>query len=331
MAPVKERWSTEYKPTLDDVELHLPEEWDNDLPSEAPVYHKRRSAALWTALASLAVVLAVLAAYGYSVLSNQNAQLAWLPGLAKSISAVRAHTSGLEAAIDEWGRKQDDLAARVRNLDVGWQSRLDKVRMQAASLVGNAYRKEREELNARTAALDAQIAAMATRQQAEHTRVVQLEQRLATTRQQLASLRDNYTRGLASVQEQQISNRRAISSLTNALSTDQIDFEAEKKQDAEIVPGISLYLTGTDIAHQRFGGWVWLSATRRRIWVKRQAIQAPIVFYPADGTEAYELVVTRVKQNEVTGYLLVPASTKDQQADVASNNRLAIQPVRGTF
>ncbi len=331
MAPVKERWSVEYRPTLDDVEIHLPEEWDNDPPSDAPVYHKRRTAALWTALASLAVVLAVVAAYGYAVLSNQNSQLAWLPGLAKSISAVRARTSGLEAALKEWGRKQDDLAARVQNLDAGWQSRLDKVRMQAAGLVGNAYQKEREELNARTAALNAQIAAMATRQQAEHTRLKQLEQRLAMTRQEFASLRENYTRGLAAVQEQQISNQRAISSLNNALSTDQINFEAEKNQDAEIVPGVSLHLTGTDIAHQRFGGWVWLAATRRRIWVKRQAIQAPIVFYPSDGGEAYELVVTRVKQNDVTGYMLVPSGTKTQQADVASNSRLAVQPDRGTF
>jgi hypothetical protein len=332
MAPVQDKWRAEYEPSFEDIDIHLAgEAWDNDQSNDMPTYHRRRTAGLWTALASLAVVLGVMAAYGYSVLTNQNSQLAWLPGLAKSISAVRTRTNGLEATLNDWGSRQDNLAARVQNLDAGWGSRLDKVRLQAAGLVNSAYEKEREELNRRTAVLNAQIAEMASRQQAEHTHVAQLERQLANTRQELASLRESHTNELASLQQQQISNQRAIASLDNVLSTDQVDFEAQKNHDEEIVPGISLHLTGTDIALQRFGGWIWLAGNRRRIWVRRQAIEIPLVFYPVPGGEAYELVVTRVQQKEVAGYLLAPSNAKDQQASVAAISKSTAQPAQGTF
>lgn len=332
MAPVQEKWRAEYEPTFDDIEIRMPEEaWDSDQPNDMPTYHRRKTAALWTAVASLAVVLAVIAAYGYSVISNQNSRLAWLPGLMKSVSAVRERTDGLEASLKQWGSRQEKLAAQVQRLDVGWKSGLDGVRQHAADLVNSAYQKQQEELNQRTAALNAQIAEMATRQHAEHVRVGQLEKQLADTRQELAAARQNSNREVAALQQQQISTQHAIASLNNVLSTNQINFEAGKNQDIEIVSGVSLHLTSTDIGHQRFGGWIWLARNRRRLWVRRQVIESPVVFYPVRGGEAYELVVTRVGQKEVRGYMLVPGNSKSQQADVASNNKSIIATGKGAF
>lgn len=332
MAPVQEKWRAEYQPTLDDVEIHWPEgAWDNDQSNDVSTYHRRRTAGLWTALASLAVVLAVIAAYGYSVMSNQNSQLAWLPSMAKSISAVRARTSGLEATLKDMGTKQDSLATRVQNLDAGWQSRLNTVRLQAAGLVNNAYQKERMELNQRVAALNSQIAEMSSRQQVEHAHVAELERQLANTRQELASMRESSTSGLAALQQQETSNEREIASVNNELSTDQVNFEAGKNQDAEIVPGVSVHLTNTDVLHQRFGGWIWLTGNRRRLWLRRQIIESPVVFYPVPGGEAYELVVTQVNQKEVAGYLLVPSTSESQQADVRSSNKSIAQQHPGNF
>lgn len=331
MTPVKDRWSAEYKTTFDDVEIHLPEEWENDQHTDVPVYHKRRSAALWTAVASLAVVLAVMAAYGYSVLSNQNTQLAWLPGMIKSISAVRNRTNGLETSLKQWSAKQENLSARVQKLDTGWESGLNSARQHAAILVNSAFQKEHAELIQRAAVLNSQIAEMTSRQRTEQARVSQLEKQLTSTQQELASVRESYTRELAALQQKQISNHRAIATVGNKLSTAQVNFEAPKNHDAAIVPGVSLHLTGTDVTHQRFRGWLFLTGKRQKIWVRHQAVEIPLVFYPAPGDEAYELVVTRVERKAVSGYMLVPGSSKSQPANVVSTDESGAQQSQSNF
>lgn len=320
MTPVREkRWRVDQKPSFEDVEIRVPEEWENDHRIDEPVYHRRPSAGLWTALASLAVVVAVMAAYGYSVLSNQNDQLAWLPGLIKSVSAVRDRTNGLEASVKQWSGRQEQLATKVQQLGSGWQAGLNGVREHAASLVNKAYQKEHAELSQREAALDARIVEMASRQQAEQNHVAQLEKQLTSTRQELASVRESYTRELAALQLRQISNQRAIVAVGKKLSTGQVNFEASKNHDAAIVPGVTLHLTATNTSHQRFRGWILLAGKGQKIWVRRQAVETPIVFYPVPGGEAYELVVTRVERKSVAGYMLVPGSSEGQSASVASD------------
>lgn len=331
MIPVKEEWSEVRRSSFDDVELNLPEEWETEEHPEAPVYHKRRSAGLWTALASLAVALAVLGIYGYSVLTNQNKRLAWLPGLAKSVAAVRARTDALASSLSGWNSRQQALEARVRKLDAAWESRLAGVRRYAAELVNNASQKERAELDQRTDALKAQIAGMASRQQVDHKHLAQVEADLATTRQELASVRASHNSELAALQQRQASTQGEIDSINKALSTRQVTFQAVRGHDANLAPGISLHITGTDVAHQQFRGWIWLANARRRLWFRRQAVAAPVVFYPKTGGQAYELVVTRVGGGGVAGYLLEPGSSVNQVANAASNSKTLDDPVHGSF
>jgi len=87
------------------------------------------------------------------------------------------------------------------------------------------------------------------------------------------------------------------------------------------LPGVSLHLTGTDISHQRYAAWVWIAASRRRIWVRSQTVETPLVFYPKAGGEAYELVITKVNPREVAGYMLVPSNSGIKGTDVASNTK----------
>ena len=320
MASINNQWSVGAKLAFEDTEIGMQDDsWEGDHSREVPAYHKRRTAGLWTALATLAVALVVAASYGYSVISKNNAQLAWLPGLTKSLSAVRGRLDGLETRLQVWQDGQKNLAARIQQMDAGWKSKLNDVRLHAAKLVNDAYQKEQEELNLRTAAINAQMVQMASRQRAEQIHMAQLEQDLARTRQELASVRENYTRELAGLREQQTSNRREIASINNLLATDEVDFEITKNQGEEIVPGVSLHLTKTDTQRQRFQGWIWLAGNRHTIWVRGQGIQRPVVFYPKAGGEAYELVVTRVNQKDATGYLLIPRDAATQQAALGSH------------
>lgn len=330
MVPVKDRWRVE-RPSFDDVELNLPEEWESEDHPEAPAYHKRRSAGLWTALVSLAVVLAVLAFYGYSVLSNQNNRLGWLPSLAKSVAAVRARTDALASSIRGWNSRQQALEARVRKLDAVWESRLAGARRYAAELVNSASQKDHQELDQRTAALKAQIAGMASSQQAEQRHLAQVEKDLASTRQELASVQASHNREMAAFQQRQVSTQGEIDSINKSLSTHQVSFQAVRGHDADLAPGISLHITGTDIAHQQFRGWIWLAGTRRRLWFRRQAVAAPVVFYPKAGAQAYELVVTQVGSGGVAGYLLTPVGSESQSANAATSSNAPDGPVQGSF
>jgi cell division protein FtsB len=318
MISIKEGWDTNKRPGVEDVELRSPGKRGGSEYRDGHTYYKRRRTGLWTAFVLLAVVVGVLGAGGYWLLKNQNAQISWLPGLSKSVSSLRDRTIALEASLKEWSSKQEALAATVQKLGNASEARLKGVRRYAAELVAHAIEKEHAELNQRTAALNAQVADVKSNQQADKVHLAQLEKDLASTRQELASVKDGSSSQLAALQEQQASTRDEVASLNDVLSTDQVNFEVQKDRDQEIVPGISFRLTGTDIAHQQFRGWVFLQGSAHRVWFQRQAVESPVVFYREPGGEAYELVVTRVNQKDAVGYLLVPGGSKQQTA-VASN------------
>jgi hypothetical protein len=320
MASVNNQWTADHPLAFGDVEISTPQEaWEVDQPSEVPTYHKRRSAGLWVALASLAVAFAVAVAYGYSVISKDNAQLAWLPSLRESLSAVHGRVASLEANLQVWQDSQKGLAARVAEMNAAWKSDLNDARSYTAGLVATAYQRQHGELDRDVAILNAQIAEMVTREHTAQVRMAQLEQGLVRTQEELASVRETDATELAALRQQQAASQREIASLNNLLSTDEVDFSINNNQGEDLVPGISLHLTKTDTLHQQFQGWIWLAANRRAIWVRSQGIQRPVVFYPNPGSEAYELVVSRVNQKGAAGYLLVPRDAGAQQADLAAD------------
>ena len=312
------------RPRFDDVRLDSPEASSDSSYGGASIQYKRRTRGLWTAFVLLAAFVAAIAAYGYWAVYSQNSQLAWLPNLKKSVSSISSRTDTLESNLKDWASKQEKLSATLHNLKAGFASQLRSVRKHADQLVAEASQKQRAELDQRTAALKSQIDEVASRQRADQIHMAKLDEEMASQHQELASVRESSNQQIASLQQQQVSTQGQIASINDALSTDQVDFEAEKNQDNEIVPGVSLHLTGTDISHQRYAAWVWLAGSRRRIWVRSQTVETPLVFYPKAGGEAYELVVTRVNPRDIAGYMLVPSDSKAGGTDAAANHK----PVR---
>jgi predicted nucleic acid-binding Zn-ribbon protein len=317
------------RPRFDDVELDSPEAADDFSYGGAPVQYKRRTRGLWTAFVLLAAFVAAIAAYGYWALYSQNSQLAWLPNLTKSISSIRARTDTLESSLKDWASKQEEFSAALHNLKAGFASQLRSVREHADQVVAAAAQKQQAELDQRTAAFKSQIDEVASRQRADQIHMAKLDEEMASQHQELASVKESSNQQIASLQQQQVSTQGQIASINDTLSTDQVDFEAEKNQDTEVVPGVSLHLTGTDISHQRYAAWVWLAGSRRRIWVRSQTVETPLVFYPDAGGEAYELVVTRVNPRDIAGYMLVPSDSKAGGKDVAENRKPARRPGSG--
>ncbi|MBZ5564208.1 MAG: hypothetical protein LAP13_17515 [Acidobacteriia bacterium] len=313
MIEATERWSSNPAFVLDDSRNHqLDAELERDQADEIPAYHRRKSAGIWTAMASLALALAVLAAYGYAVLDNDNLQLSQLPRLAKSLSAVSLHSLDLERRLQDVSEYQKGLTARMQKADVAWQSGLDAARAQPAGLVAGLRVEFRRELDSRSSVLKAQIARMASDQDASRAQLAEVEQELARTRQELASVRRSQAQELAELRREQNVSHFEITSINNLLATNQVGFAIQKGQPAGVVPGVSLNLTGTDVRHQRFDGWIGFQPQGRTLQMRAQEVQQPFVFFPNPGGRAYELVVTQVDPGKVTGYLLVPAGANKE-------------------
>lgn len=321
MGPVKEKWSVEYTLPIEDTTICPTGDWGDEQSLDTIVDHRRGTAPLWTAIAVLAVALAVAFAYGYSVISKQNTELMWLSGRVSSLGPVNERVKSLETLLNRADVRQAMLTARVQSIDSDWRSGLDDVRQHTTGLVANAKQSVDRDLNQRTADLNAKIGRMTDRQDAQLAHIAELENQLANTQEELNEAKAQYTHTMAALQQQQISNQQQIHSLNHTLSTDQIDFEAEKNHEAEITQGVALHLTGTDRAHQKFRGWIRIEGGRRTIFVRNHPAELPVVFYTKAGGGAYELVVTKVTPEAVSGYLLVPSNTGSLQQDVASNSR----------
>ena len=98
-----------------------------------------------------------------------------------------------------------------------------------------------------------------------------------------------------------------------------VDFEVDKGRNVELAPGISLEISGTDVAYRRVSGWMWVLPDRRTIWLRGQGAQEPVVFYSTADGKKRELVITSVTEKSAVGYLLLPG----EEATTAEPNTAA--------
>jgi sortase A len=87
-----------------------------------------------------------------------------------------------------------------------------------------------------------------------------------------------------------------------------VAFEIVKDHSRQLVPGISMGITGTDASSRRVDGWMWVMPDRRTIWLRDHSAYEPVVFYGGEDGKMRELVITSVAHNSVKGYLILPDS-----------------------
>jgi LPXTG-site transpeptidase (sortase) family protein len=85
-------------------------------------------------------------------------------------------------------------------------------------------------------------------------------------------------------------------------SSDEGTFFLSKQHSRQLAPGISIGVDDTDADSQSVKGWLWVMPDRHTIWLKNQPAHEPLVFY--QNGERRELMITRVTDSAVTGYLL---------------------------
>lgn len=82
------------------------------------------------------------------------------------------------------------------------------------------------------------------------------------------------------------------------------DFTIFKRKDPIKVGDVSLALRGTDKNHQRYN--LDLIIDGQRFELKDQLARFPIRFYAGTNTEAHEIVVLSVADDQITGRLTGP-------------------------
>jgi hypothetical protein len=109
---------------------------------------------------------------------------------------------------------------------------------------------------------------------------------------------------LASVQESVNSNASEIDGVKRSLEREYYNFELQEKGGYMKVFDVSLKLRDTDRRKRQFD--MYLLADGKVMQKKNHSVNEPILFYLEGQKKPYEVVVTRVDEKLVVGYLSVP-------------------------
>lgn len=199
---------------------------------------------------------------------------------AASATAVRLRS--------EFGRRHHDIEARLARLENDWQSD----RAQVASLQGELSRVKHELTNHETRM------AAGERNSSQDKAIVEqtLEQRIADVRREI------------------VGNQRDLDRLARGLEVQRIDFEVSRKHTYDVAPGVSLHLTGIDVAHRQVKGWMWIMPDRKTVWLRDQNAMQPVIFYSKTDGKKREVVFTHVTKDSAVGYVLLPATAPTEVA-----------------
>lgn len=292
---------------------------------------RRSRKGLWAAI--IVLTLAIGAA-GYFLITDQGGRLAAAPALESSVKAVGDRMSAAERALRDWDQKKFD--GRLATLETGVEQKFQGARKQAQQAMDAMAAKLRGEFNSRTDRIDARLASIEKERNEARTEVASLQGEISQLREQLsqqleriaAAERNNLAdkqavetklaERIAGVQRDVGEGRREFTRLSNSLATRRLDFEASRNRTSEVAQGVSLTITGTDVARRRVHGSMFVMPDRKTIWLREQGAMQPVIFYSnADGRRR-EIVFTNVTRNSVVGYVIVPADANAASANASS-------------
>lgn len=280
----------------------------------------------WLAGVAMLAILAGLAAYSYPLWKNQAEQLDRLPGMQQSLTAIGQRVDAAEQKLSTWASAQSGWIERLGTLEKKVSRNLLAARKQAEDLAAQVHQVQQTlqaELTRRAEEMEARLSWLETSQETDRIRLAKMEEEIGNVRQEttrkLAQFRQETGRDLERLDQETEHNGRDIDSLSQRLDRSRVSFEVTKNRTQELVPGVSVTITRTDVSYQFAKGWIRLVPEGRTLWLVSQNIRQPVFFYRDQGERPYELVFTRVAKDGVVGYLLVPGSAEINQTPVAQS------------
>jgi hypothetical protein len=281
---------------------------------------RRHGPGFWAGLGILAAALAGLCWYAYPYALRQKSLADDFPAVQKSVTAFGDRIGKTESDLRQWYGDQQALRERVAKLESGAGDKLRALRNQSREFAENVYRRAMEEMDRRAERVDQRLAQVEASQESGQAKLARLETDLSGIRQQIAA----QTSQLAAVEQNAVREREAleqrvtatdeklessqgeISRLSRSVDRNKVAFELTTNRSEELAPGISICVTGTDVAHRRVKGWLWIMPDRKTIWLRDQPAQQPLAFYSESDGKRREVVFTRVNKDSALGYLLLP-------------------------
>ena len=285
-----------------------PERYSN---SPARLFARHTNGGLWFLLMVLTLAMLGAGAYSYLRLRNNHVTLSQVPGLLRSVPTLGGRMDATEAKLREWSGNWRGLTDHLFQLDQKIDSGLRAARKQTRELVGQASAHLQAELDQHAKEVDARLSRVESLQKQDQERLAQLNDQLrgqvAGLHEQLSAAQENTGHDLANVQEQVSNSQDNLHTLTQQLHRDKMTFEVVTNSPAQLAPGVTLTVLKTDVAYQRFRGYVSFTDDGRTVWFNNVNANEAVDLYARQDSHPYSLVVTTVNDHGVVGYLLLPA------------------------
>lgn len=285
---------------------------------------QRRHRVLTAAVIVLSAVIAGAAWYAYPLLRSQGVLTAKFSGMEPLVNTMGEELKNADSKLADLSRNHDDLKSEMDKLGREMRARLDSAKKQTSDATAAMMSRVESEIESQTNALRTRLANLESSRASDQERIAGLQreldrvradvsrqsEELAAARSEMNGAKASTEQQLADLQQGERRNRSDVDQITNSLAVQNVRFEASKGHMQELAPGISLKLTGTDVADRRVNGWMWVMPDRRTIRLRGQGVQQPVIFYGLEDGKKRELVITQVAKNSVVGYLILPKAAQ---------------------
>jgi hypothetical protein len=289
---------------------HDETEWSSGQPEPFEYHAHRKSIMLWILVAVLAAAFGALIYYGYRTVKTQDIRITQVFGRQGTMTTLGQRADAAESKIHDLAGNWQTMGDRMTKLETRVGADIKGTRAYAETLTQRLHQQMTAEMNSRTSPLEARISQLESQVQAEQTEQrAQMAQVESVLKQDIAQAQAESGRDLMSVREQEDTNARGVSALSERLDRRRVDFEVAKGQTRELIPGVALKIRSVNQGRQNYRGSLQLLQGQRTVWLRDQSVQAPVRFFNTTGGGPYELVVTNVTKKDVAGYLLTPVKT----------------------
>lgn len=206
----------------------------------------------------------------------------------------------LEALRQKIEEARDEAASRA-------QREASRQSSQVAKTLAEQQQRQQEELmgginNARSVADEANTEVKVVRND-----LMTIRSEVEDTNAHLhetASLLEQTNSDLGEINGLITDNRSEIASLRRLADRDRISFRLTKSKDMQRVADVQLRLRDTDVKRNKFT--MEILADDKKFVKKDRQVAEPVIFYMGDSAQPYELVVTGIHKDAVSGYLARP-------------------------
>lgn len=292
----------------------------------------------WISTITLGALFGAAAWYGSNELSKQAGVVEKFPALNDLVTSVGNRVSRAESRIQEWAIEKDGIFSRLQSLERSLEAKMALAAQKARQAGESAAIQTRTEMDRRAQLADSRLEKLEAAHQAGRQDLAGLRTELAQVKQSieqqesrmLASEKNGYSdrefamQRIDSVQKQMRQSegetRGEVHKLARSIANDRIDFEVSRNRNRQLAPGVSMTVTGIDVAHRKINGWMWVMPDRKTIWLRDHGAMQPVVFYSSIDGKRREMVFTHVTRDAAVGYLLLPA-VRTEMAQVEPGGR----------